>query len=178
MVEETVEPTGEDRRLMDVFNLADIDDLTFEADADISEQVELVFTERITGEAHMVAASTVADALTEAAVLLNDKQAYRQLRAVGLTGSDIIDLVGRPDLAALESEWENTPEGEAWKRGYAAGTEETAAMYSEAFTRRAIAEPVLAAVGEPVEERKPSISVIPIDGAYLALIMPNTVAQG
>lgn len=171
-----MDTVAEDRRLMDVFNHADIDDITFNTDADVSEQVEVVFTERVTGDAHQVAASTLADALHEARLVIEDRQAFRQLRAAGFSGSDIADLVGNPSLAALDDEFDQTPEGDAWRRGYEAGVMETGELYADAFARRVSADPAFAAVGEPVEQRElPAIRIIPIDGAYVALVMPTTV---
>lgn len=175
-----VETVASDR-LDDLFRVADIDDITYEPFADESEQVVVVFTERVTGDNHMVAASTISAAVDEAVRLFEERQAVRQLRASGLTGSDIADLVGRPDLADLDDEFDNSPEGDAWRRGYQAGVLETGELYADALARRLEARPAAAAVGEPIDGEVPVEIVgraIPItEGAYLALILPTPVAR-
>lgn len=174
-----VETTATDR-LADLFRVADIDDISYESFADESEAVVIVFTERVTGDNHMVAASTLSGAAREAMLLFEERQAVRQLRASGLTGSDIADLVGRPDLADLDDEFDNSPEGDAWRRGYQAGVLETGELYADALARRLEAQPAQAAVGEPVDGEPMEIvgRAIPItEGAYLALILPTPVAR-
>jgi len=174
--------TDQARRLHDVFRFADIDDITLEPFADFSEQVELVFTERVTGESHQVAAQDLDTALDQASVILNENRAIRELRSTGLSGSDIADLTNRPDLRDLDEEYDRTPEGEAWARGFNAGVEEAGELYAAALGSRLSSLPAQAAVGEPVEgptvDREGGIRIIPIDiPAYLALVMPTPVVH-
>jgi hypothetical protein len=174
-----VEQIAEKSRLESLFERADIDDIELDLEADHSEEVVITFTERVTGDTYTVAASTLDEAADEAVIILDDRQAYRQLRANGFSGSDIAELVGRPDLVELEQEFDASPEGDAWRRGYAAGVVETGELYAEAYASavQSASEPAVAGVGEPFGEPIVSqgIRIVPIDGSYLALVLPATV---
>jgi hypothetical protein len=152
-------------RLADVFHVADIDDITLNPEADVSEQIEIVLTERATGDSFQVAARSLDDALDEALSAIEDKITYSQLRSAGLTEDEIENLTGvrYPDA-------DHSPTAIAWRRGYQAGASETAELYAEAIADRAaaaVSEPALAAAGEPFGS----------EGAYLALVVPVQVAR-
>lgn len=186
-----VEPTDERAapcNLHAVFNVADIDDITLNHEADISEQVEIVVTERNSGDSFTCAGEDLDDALRIARVALADKARYDDLRMAGFSGSEIYDLTNGQlsleldldeieELYDLDDDFDRSDAGDSWRRGYEAGVLETGELYAAALASRIASLPSEAAVGEPVDDGiVNALRIIPIDGAFLALIMPTQIA--
>lgn len=204
MVEQSTAPSC---NVHAIFAMADVDDITFNPEADDSERVEIVITERTTGDTFTCAGEDIEEALRITRVALDDRRKFRELREIGLSGSDVAELTNRYglDLEAgivtnlqtdnfrqldlgidldeierlydLDDEFDRSHEGDSWRRGYKAGVLETGELYAAALASRLSSLPESASVGEPIEGGVvDALRIIPIDGAFLALVMPTRIA--